>query len=79
MNALYSINSFKITLHQRINEGRNLCVSQNLSSKIKPRLSLSLQNQKRNLNLSERNNSSNLNSSKEIDSIILQFKKNVWK
>ena len=62
-------------MHQRINEGRNLCISQNSSSKIKPRLSLFLKNQKRNLNLSERNNSTNLNSSKEIDSIILQSKK----
>ena len=64
-------------MHQRINGGRNLCVSQNSSSKIKPRTSLSLKNQKSNLNLSEGNNSTNLNSSKEIDSIILQSKKKI--
>ena len=64
-------------MHQRINEGRNLCVSENSSSKIKPRTSLSLKNQKRNLNLSERNKNTNLNSSKEIDSFIIQTKKNI--
>jgi hypothetical protein len=52
MNALYSTNTFEIKMHQRINGGRYLCVSQNLSSKIKQRSSLSLKNQKRNLNLS---------------------------
>ena len=75
IDALYSTNSFEITMHQRINGGRNLCVSQNSSSKIKPRTSLSLKNQKSNLNLSEGNKSTNLNSSKEIYSIILQSKK----
>ena len=77
IDALYSTNSFEITMHQRINGGRNLCVSQNSSSKIKPRTSLSLKNQKSNLNLSEGNNSTNINSSKDIDSIILQSKKKI--
>ena len=77
MNELYSTNTFEITMHQRINGGRYLCVSQNLSSKIKP--ISSLKNQKSYLNLSEGNNSTNLNSSKEIDSIILQSKKKYLK
>ena len=77
MNALYSTNTFEITMHQRINGGRYLCISQNLSSKIKPRSSLSLKNQKRNLNLLKGNNSTNLKSSKEIYSIIYNLKKNI--
>ena len=77
IDKLYSTNSFEITMHQLINGGKNLCVSQNSSSKIKPRPSLSLKNQSTTFALLEVNNSTNLNSSKEIDSIKLQYKKKI--
>ena len=46
IDELYSTNSFEITMHQIINGGKNLCISQN-SSSIISRQSLTLKPQKK--------------------------------